>query len=288
MITALRRFTRQHPRSIAALVVGGFAAILIVPALLWGATDTLEPSGMIRLEALEEGVIWQATLSLVLLGIVALLGWSDIVGFRGPIDRGGVRPFIWVISIPAIILITIIIMLMSEPDASRHWGVIMIILSLNGLVGLSEELLFRGVLFGVLREKHRLWTAIALSSLIFGLIHIANLGAGQPPGMTAYQIFNAAILGALFCAVMLQTNSLWPPILLHMVWNAYVMLGMYTSEVIADPFADQSTVVPADAGFGFDLIVMPSILAAITALVLWRYTKRTGVSLRDILPTQGA
>lgn len=49
------------------------------------------------------------------------------------------------------------------------------------LVGLLEEYLFRGFIFGVLRERLRLWGAAFLSSALFSLIHFLRPRLPAPP-----------------------------------------------------------------------------------------------------------
>jgi len=282
MLTKLRRFGRARPRFIAYLILAGFAVILLLPWVLSGPSNALAGSGIMSLDQMVLAVVWQTILCLILMGLVALLGWHDLAGFAGPIDRAGLRSFYAALLVPAAILMILAVGLMTDGKTASPLRVIMIILSLNAMVGLSEELLFRGILFGALRQKHRLITAIVISSLIFGLIHIVNLGAGQSGSATAYQIFNAALLGAVFCAILLQTNSLWPPIALHMIWNSYVMLGLYSAEH-AGTLPDTITTEPS--GITADIVILPALLAGITWVILWRYTKRTGVDLWRTQPS---
>ena len=282
MIAALRRYSRRHPRTVAAVICCAFAAALLAPLLYQGVSDVLAGSGVLSVNQMIFAMMWQLAFCLILTGCVAVLGWHDIAGFQGPIDRGGMRSFYLVMSVPMFILTILLVGMMGDGSTPSPLRVIMIILSLNALVGLSEEVLFRGIVFGALRQKHRLITAIVVSSAVFGLLHLANLGSGQPLATTMYQVVNAALLGGLFCALLLQTNSIWPPIVLHMVWNSYVMVGFYTAERL-DPFASQVSV--DDTGFSANLFVLPVILVGVTWLILWRYQRRTGHRLWDMHPT---
>lgn len=77
---------------------------------------------------------------------------------------------------------------------------------------LHEELVFRGYLF----QKCRAWNrgvAIALSSLVFAALHLAN------GGMTAVSSINLVIAGVLLAVAYEVHERLWLPIGFHLAWN---------------------------------------------------------------------
>lgn len=90
-------------------------------------------------------------------------------------------------------------------------GVAAVLLPLLTLVAapLIEEALFRGVLFGALSAALAPTAVIALTAVLFGLVHM-NLG----------QIVTATLLG-LHCGYFRwRTGSIWPGVLLHLTNNA--------------------------------------------------------------------
>ncbi|MFC4911458.1 CPBP family intramembrane glutamic endopeptidase [Actinomadura gamaensis] len=100
-----------------------------------------------------------------------------------------------------------------------------------GLVGfmaaasLTEELLFRGILFRITEERFGTWTALVLSSAVFGLFHLAN------PDATVWGAVAIALsAGATLAAAYTATRNLWVPIGLHFGWN-YAEAGIFGSEV---------------------------------------------------------
>lgn len=96
------------------------------------------------------------------------------------------------------------------------------------VVGVFEEYLFRGVLLGgLLRSlrrfgQRRIWLAVGLSSLLFGVSHLINL-SHQSLGMTVAQILVNLGFGLLASAMYLRTGSLAWPILLHFMDDARVL-----------------------------------------------------------------
>jgi membrane protease YdiL (CAAX protease family) len=74
---------------------------------------------------------------------------------------------------------------------------------------LTEELIFRGCLYGILRQSAGRIVAIIISSLIFALIH------GHLPSLAGL-----VVLAVGLCLLYEKTGSLWAPVLLHASFNA--------------------------------------------------------------------
>ena len=80
--------------------------------------------------------------------------------------------------------------------------------------GISEEILFRGVLFRWLEEFGGSWLALLLTSAFFGAAHFMNPGA-SPIAAVGIAFEAGVMLGAAY----MLTRSLWAPIGLHAAWN---------------------------------------------------------------------
>lgn len=91
-----------------------------------------------------------------------------------------------------------------------------------------EEIIFRGIIMkGMLNGGSKLWVAILVSSLLFGLVH------GNP-----WQFAGAVLLGAVFGLVYYKTKTLLLPILLHAFNNltAVLIVEYGNTESFADFF----------------------------------------------------
>ncbi|MCX5112333.1 CPBP family intramembrane metalloprotease [Streptomyces sp. NBC_00378] len=100
-----------------------------------------------------------------------------------------------------------------------------------GLVGfmaaaaVTEELLFRGILFRIAEERLGTWWALTTTGSLFGLMHLTNEHA------TAWGALAIAIeAGGMLTAAYLATRSLWLPIGLHFGWN-FAESGIFSTEV---------------------------------------------------------
>ena len=78
----------------------------------------------------------------------------------------------------------------------------------------TEELLFRGVLFRNVERWTGTWIALGLTGALFGLIHLLNANATLV-GAVAIAISAGGMLTAAYVA----TRKLWLPIGLHFGWN---------------------------------------------------------------------
>jgi hypothetical protein len=92
------------------------------------------------------------------------------------------------------------------------------------LTALSEEALSRGLLLRALLPSGK-WYAVLIPSVLFGLGHITHfLFIGMPFSENVLQIMNATLFGFLFAGVRLQVNSIWPLIILHMLFDTFAGL----------------------------------------------------------------
>jgi membrane protease YdiL (CAAX protease family)/uncharacterized RDD family membrane protein YckC len=82
---------------------------------------------------------------------------------------------------------------------------------------LSEEIFFRGFMYGGLRRRLPVWAAAVTAGAVFGLLHYTGSDSiGVVPQL--------AVLGVLLAWLYERTGSLWPPIILHVVNNALALV----------------------------------------------------------------
>jgi membrane protease YdiL (CAAX protease family) len=134
--------------------------------------------------------------------------------------------------------------LLSDSDSSALFSTLAMAIVGSTLVPLTEELLFRGLIFSALRERFALPAAIALQALIFGLAH----------GNVAQGIF-AAVMGVMAAFLLLRSGSVWPGVVLHAALNA-------TSFVF-------EAAAPTDSPLVLALLLLVGVGIFAAAIVLW-------------------
>ena len=151
-----------------------------------------------------------------------------------------------------------------------------------GLIGfmaaaaVTEELLFRGVLFRVVEERAGTWLALLLTGVVFGGSHLANPDATWW-GATAVAIEAGFMLAACYAA----TRNLWVPIGVHFGWN-FAAGGVFSAVVSGNGestgLLDATTSGPAvltGGDFGPEGSIL-SVAAGLTltAVFLWLAHRR--------------
>jgi membrane protease YdiL (CAAX protease family) len=86
-----------------------------------------------------------------------------------------------------------------------------------------EELIFRGWILGRLVRNRGNGVAIAVSSLLFGLLHLRNIYWLDPEALVRMMAFTGLVAGPVLGYVTLRCRSVWPAVILHYLNN----LGFY-------------------------------------------------------------
>ena len=140
------------------------------------------------------------------------------------------------------------------------------------LVGWNEELLSRGYHLQNLADGLNLFWGVVLSSVGFGLLHIANPNASW---ISSLGIFLA---GVFLAYGYLRTLQLWLPIGLHIGWNifegvifGFPVSGMETYRLIQTSVNGPDLWTGGAFGPEAGLVVVPALLLG--ALMVWAYTR---------------
>lgn len=130
-------------------------------------------------------------------------------------------------------------------------------------VGLVEELVFRGVVFplfmkGFLKSKRPVLIAAVFSCFFFSALHFVNL-FNQPEnliGITS-QVFFALSIGVFFSGIMVRTQNIIVPIVLHILINLSFGSGELVNKVKDTTSVGQKTgvnwssIIPTTIFFAF-------------------------------------
>lgn len=104
-----------------------------------------------------------------------------------------------------------------QKDIAEDFGAVPVqVLLIVVAAPISEEVCFRGMLFGGLRERLPRLAAALISALIFGGLH-ATTGISAVPALIVF--------GFVLALLYEKTGSIWPGILLHMLNNSVALLG---------------------------------------------------------------
>ena len=88
-------------------------------------------------------------------------------------------------------------------------------LCLFAVVSLNEEIAMRGYILQNLSSSFNKYIALAMSSLVFMIMHIGN------PNMSAIPLFNLFLAGLFLGIYCIHRKNLWFPIGAHFTWNYF-------------------------------------------------------------------
>lgn len=90
------------------------------------------------------------------------------------------------------------------------------------LVGLTEEWVYRGLVFAALSRWLGLRRGAYLALVAFGLLHLLNMAAGVPPALAAMQFLTTMVVGSTLLLAAVGTRSIWLPVLAHGLYDFLV------------------------------------------------------------------
>lgn len=143
--------------------------------------------------------------------------------------------------------------------------------------GIFEELLFRGVLFRIVEDGLGSWISLAVSSLVFGLVHLMN-----PAATLMGAVFISVEAGILLAAAYMLTRRLWMSMGFHIAWN-YTQSGIFSGTVsggydepgLIKPVIDGPTLLTGGA-FGLESSAVAFVLCTTTGVILLTMAVRRG------------
>ncbi|WP_037086050.1 CPBP family intramembrane glutamic endopeptidase [Prescottella equi] len=171
------RNREASPRSAGrSLSYAAFAVIVVVYLAIiqfggrlignWAdESDTLTTRGVFFTMVIPLGIALVFTY-----GVVAALGWwRPVLKDDRPVSR-------WVWSVPAILLVAILVGIDYSALSEKGWLFVVVLLVATQFVGWGEEGMFRGIGVTVLRRHGLREGQVALwSSIVFGAVHLSNV-----------------------------------------------------------------------------------------------------------------
>ncbi|MDV9190459.1 CPBP family intramembrane glutamic endopeptidase [Streptomyces sp. SR27] len=165
--------------------------------------------------------------------VVTWLGWwGDVMRYRVPVRR-------WVRFVPIAMLVAAVLGANYRNLADQPLSLVLSLIAMTLLVGVGEELMFRGIGVQVFKQAGFTEGKVALwSSLIFGLAHVSNaFGEGSQAIVQAVVVSTS---GYFFYLCLRVGGTLLLPMLVHGLWD----FGLISNSAGVDPEASPGMVLP--------------------------------------------
>ena len=217
---------KQKLRNLSApanIIFAILAVFIFIAPLQWsgkvlGLIPGMEKADDYLLQAIVETVVL-----VIFLGITYIFGLWDIfkenaAGWTRSLYTGG---FFIVYCLYAVVSGIYMCFLSEHDDVKAFYNIIFFFIAVC-LVGLVEELVFRGVVFNLLlrafpKTKGGITGAVVLGGVLFGLMHFSNMGAGVKFSSCLIQVISAGLMGVLFCMIYASTRNFWMLAIFHTV-----------------------------------------------------------------------
>jgi membrane protease YdiL (CAAX protease family) len=162
-----------------------------------------------------------------LIGGVLLVVFAWSVGWLRPLfSRRPQQPRRWMWIAPALVALAIVLRLAGVDYGSFSFAVVLATFGAGIFVGFAEELLTRGIVVDLLRKHgYGEWAVMLLSTLVFALLHSANLLSGFSLDTVLLTIGFAFGFGICMYLTLRVTGTLIVPMVLHALYDPTVILA---------------------------------------------------------------
>jgi len=90
--------------------------------------------------------------------------------------------------------------------------------------GFVEEMVFRGVIMHLLKERWNIAAAVWIPSVLFAAIHIPGKEFSIPS--TLLVLIAGTAVGIMFSLIALENGSIWASAIVHSLWNIIISAGL--------------------------------------------------------------
>lgn len=258
-----------------------FPLVRIILAILF----LIVPVGMAQAMILSTSSSLLALVAALLASVLACLAYTAYVRLieRRPVTELGLKGALTELVAGMLVAAVLFSLVMAalwllgyyRVEGINSWRDMVPPLTLAIVSGVTEELLFRGILFRIVEESLGTWISLLISALFFGLIHMGN------PNATLFSAIAIALeAGIMLAAVYMMTRRLWMAIGIHFAWN-FLQGGIYnvavsgidTSGLLKSTMAGPSLLTGGE--FGAEASIMAVAVCLVAGLYfLWRAMQR--------------
>lgn len=203
------------------------------------------------------------------LGIVYKPGKKDILFFA------------LAVLLPVLILVFYIFLLPGQEYTAgkgKLWGYIVnAVFSVGIPAGITEELVFRGLIFRYMKKTLGVKAAVIVPALLFAAVHISNMASFDIVDLLLL-LFAGSSVAILFTMYALRSGSVYPGAFAHAIWNALIIGGIFgMGEIVNGASNDSYIIVPIESAsklltggnFGVEAAVPGIIGYSLFALIIF-------------------
>ena len=176
---------------------------------------------------------------------------------------------------------TALMALITPKGAMHPVGEIVLFLVTILLVGVTEELVFRGIVMNILIEGFGTDTrfgaifSVFFGGTLFGAVHLFNMFSGVDPLSATIQAIGASGIGWILCALYVRSRNLWVLALMHAIFDisGLIITALFGDESLVESISAASDLIgnitlPVIIGMMIGFGIVLTIFITLTLLML--------------------
>ena len=134
--------------------------------------------------------------------------------------------------------------------------------------GFVEEMVFRGVILNLLKEKWNIKVAVLIPSVLFGLVHIIGMDFSVISSLLV--LIAGTMVGIMFSMIAIESGSVWNSGIVHSLWNIIIIGGGLSISGTADEYSVITNVLDSKvfAFTGGEFGIESSIIALLGYIIV--------------------
>jgi len=175
------------------------------------------------------GPVWGVIAAAVfVVAAITYLKWWTAVGAVRPQNAGLLWP-------PVLVLM--VYMGIALRVGLPSWPIVVIVALNTAFVGVSEELMFRGIALNATVRRYGVREGVLIAAALFGSLHVLNAITTHQLSIAIGQALVASLFGIWAGALRVRTGSVLPLIAIHWLWDGLLILAGGPAALFALPAA---------------------------------------------------
>ena len=157
--------------------------------------------------------------------------------------------------------------------------------------GFVEEMVFRGVILNLLKEKWNIKVAVLVPSVLFGLVHIIGMDFSIISSLLV--LIAGTMVGIMFSMVAIVSGSVWNSGIVHSLWNILIIGGGLSISEKADEYSvmtyvlDSKDFVFTGGEFGIEssiIALLGYVIVTLAAICMIKKKSKSVISIKKQNP----
>ncbi|ABS32544.1 CPBP family intramembrane metalloprotease [Clostridium botulinum] len=152
-----------------------------------------------------------------------------------------------------------------------------------GCAAVVEEMIFRGFIMYILKQRWGKMISIFVPSIVFGLLH--TMGGMNFSDILMLFIAGTSV-GIMFSLITYESKTIWPSAIVHAIWNIIIIGGIldigvkHNAECIYSYVLNSKSILLTGGHFGIEASVISIIgYIAVISFTMFRVYKKKDIAI---------